>query len=29
MGSVEGVRAFAPLVISGAERVQERLRSSD
>ena len=29
MGSIEGIRAFAPLVVSAAERVQERLRSSD
>ena len=29
MGSVEGIRAFAPLVVSAAERVQERLGSSD
>lgn len=29
MGSVEAVRAFAPHVLAAAERVQERLRSSD
>jgi IclR family acetate operon transcriptional repressor len=29
MGSVEAVRAFAPLVLEASERVQERLRSSE
>ena len=29
MGSVEAVRAFAPLVLQAAERVQERLHSSE